>query len=103
MDIARKVLGDSTGTATSSQLYMNLLNEELQKNQDLILSFNAHETLWYYRRFILQAGTIDHSESLFIEKCCNPAKSNCNSANNVDAIQMRYLEHHRRWLSDFCL
>ena len=102
MDIARKLLGDSTGTATSSQLYMNLLNEELQKNQDLILNFNAHETMWYYRRFLLQAGTIDHSESLFIEKCCNPSKSNRNSANNVDAIQMRYLEYHRRWLSDFC-
>ncbi|KAK4016957.1 hypothetical protein OUZ56_031917 [Daphnia magna] len=105
MDVARKLWSNATGTTTSTQLYMELLNEELQKNEDLILSFNAHETLWYYRRFLLQAGTINHSENLFLEKCRNSNQSNCKkaAATNFDGVQMRYIEHHRRWLSDFCL
>lgn len=102
MEVARKILSDPTGTASSSQLYMNLLNEELRKNEDLILNFSAHETLWYYRRFVLQAGTLDHSESDFLEKCCNQTKNN-SSAANVGNVQLRYLENHRRWLSDFCM
>lgn len=105
MEIARKLLSNVTGTTTSTQLYMTLLNEELQKNENLILTYSVHETLWYYRRFLLQSGTMDHSESLFLDKCCNPTKGNCKSAaaNNCDAVQMKYVEHHRRWLSDFCL
>lgn len=104
MDTARKVLGDVSRTSSPSQLYVNLLNEELRKNEDLIMSFNAHETLWYYRRFLLQAGIPDHSESVFLEKCCSQTKINCNSLSGSDtSVQTRYLEQHRRWLTDFCL
>ena len=101
MDVARKLLSDSTGTTSSTQLFMNLLSKELRKNEDLILSFNGHETLWYYRRFVLQSGVSTQCESAFIEKCCKQTKNN--SSANAVSVQMRYLEHHRRWLSDFCM
>lgn len=101
VDIVRNLLNDSTGTTLPSQLYLNLLNEELRKNEDLILGFNAHEALWYYRRFILQAGTLSHAESVFLEKCCTQSKKN--GSTTPDGVQMRYLEHHRRWLSEFCI
>lgn len=102
MDIARKVLNDLTNTTSSSQLYVNLLNQELRKSEDLILNFNAHETLWYYRRFLLQAGIPEHSESVFLEKCCSQIKTNGKNSANTNSVQMRYLEQHRRWLTDFC-
>lgn len=104
IDYVRKVLKNHVSDASSlSQLFANLLNEELRKNEDLIVSFSAHETLWYYRRFVLQAGVpADHSESAFLEKCLTVQKqSQLRNPNSGDDVQKRYLEQHRRWLSDF--
>ena len=75
-------------------LFESLLLEELEKNQDLMLNFSAHESLWYYRRSILR--NILHfrswDEEPFLEKCRRSL--------NCDSHQERYMVHHRRWLSN---
>lgn len=75
-------------------LFEFLLLEELEKNQDLILRFNAHESLWYYRRFILREIFLFQSwdEEPFLEKC--------RMSRNYDSHQERYILHHGRWLSN---
>lgn len=76
---------------TTSQLYVCLLNEELRKNEDLILVFPGHETLWYYRRFLIQSieSFLPWMEESFIDRCLG----------TNDPDQQRSLENHRRWLA----
>jgi len=76
------------------QLLESLLLEELEKNQDLILNFSAHESLWYYRRFVLRKILDFRSwdEESFLQKC--------RKSLNYDSHQERYMVHYRRWLSD---
>lgn len=98
-DCLREVDGTATAVISASQFYLNLLKEELRKNEELILSFSAHETLWYYRRFLLQGlqllqqASWAGSEAVFLDQftCQNPN-------NNKNRI---YLDNHRRWLSSY--
>lgn len=86
------------GVTSGSQLYVALLKDELRKSEELILSFNGHqhETLWYYRRFLLQgllpyssASVLQGSERVFLDLCFHEK-----------VLKNRiHLENHRRWLS----
>jgi len=80
----------------NGQFYLYLLLDELVKNGDLLISYSAHESLWYYRRFLLQAlSVVQHScrssESVFLDKCKGQLAA-C-------PAQTMYLENHLRWLS----
>ena len=83
-------------TRQNGQFYLHLLLDELTKNGELLISYSAHETLWYYRRFLLQAlSTVQHkcrsSEAAFLDKCYGKMTSS--------PAQTMYIENHRRWLS----
>ena len=90
------LLSDQTTAALDSppQFYESLLNQDLRKNEDLILNFSAHESLWYHRRFILRK-VVDYrswDEDPFLDKC--------QRSSSYDSNQDHYMVHHRRWLSD---
>ena len=88
-----KSLANGASVKTSAQLYVILLNEELRKNEDLLLRFIGHETLWYYRRFLIQIieSFLPWIDESFLDRCLHSSKS--------DSNQQRCLENHRRWLS----
>ena len=83
---------DEVKIQSASQFYTFLLSEEIRKNGDLILRFSGHESLWYYRRFLIQniPGFLPRSEESFLDLC--------KSSSPIDFNQQRSVEQHRRWL-----
>lgn len=90
--------------STPSAFYASLLVDELRKNGALILCYSSHETLWYYRRFLLEAGqrepNVPYSwteETSFLDKCY--CQTNAKTICNAETSQRRVLDQHRLWLS----
>ena len=100
-DALQKITAMKPGVSSATQLHAILLQDELTKNEELILSFSGqHETLWYYRRFLLQglhhhsSSALSGSESVFLDHCFRHQKA---PGNRI------HLENHRRWLSSSSL
>lgn len=105
MDQLERVLTYPVHGASPSTFYASLLKQEFRKSEDLILSYIGHETLWYYRRFLIEMGLCEPSppqtwtdETSFLNKCHSQfnVTSTCN---NTDFNQRRLLDQHQLWLS----